>query len=493
MAFQPTDYPDVLVPVSGTNRYIRRITCGGNTLWIKKWNLTVNAGTGGSITGGASGKVVDGSSLSLTATPSSGYKFDRWEFSKSLPQKYKNNDSSATEKSTITPNGNKLNLTVKENVGVNAIFVEDTCSLTITLGNPYTIEPVDTQESDIDIHDYPAIGIGIFNEVTQQVEWTDITSRGQYLENLDNDQSVSAYAPKECFTGKRSLTISGIPVGSYVNIRARNFIPRKHSIWRDRDRIPGCYEFIGWTNQNIIFGQPDFDSVEFDSPTINTGAKISSGTNNYMLLDADTDVLFNTPGGNDFVDNPRNHITTVYMNRNKHIYGWFAHVRSAFGAGGLRRWAPTPDSVTDGALMYDNLTDQKATEMVDAILAVYPTVEYVGTYTGANKITGYRSSDIELPTGGIIAHSSDETYYFYKESGNRRYINYNWRLGYNNVISNSMNGFSGVDCIIKHLKFAKKPGSKTDKTMLHEIHLRRVSGGISQILKNKLSAIYTRL
>lgn len=120
--FKPTDYPDVLVPVNGTNRYIRSIKSGSTTLWIKKWDLTVNAGTGGSITGGVSGKVVDGSSLSLTATPSSGYKFDRWEFSKSLPQKYKNNDSSATEKSTITPNGNNLNLTVKEDIEVYAIF-----------------------------------------------------------------------------------------------------------------------------------------------------------------------------------------------------------------------------------------------------------------------------------------------------------------------------------------------------------------------------------
>ena len=123
MAFKPTDYPDVLVPISGTNRYIRTIKekLSGRVLWTKKWRLTASAGTGGSINVGSK-DVVDGDTVNIIATPASGYDFSSWVTSKNLPQKYKDNDPTATEKSVIVDNGSSISVTMKENVSISALF-----------------------------------------------------------------------------------------------------------------------------------------------------------------------------------------------------------------------------------------------------------------------------------------------------------------------------------------------------------------------------------
>ena len=67
------------VPVAGKNQYSFNIQLRDWKFTVsfkKEYTVTVSAGTGGTVSGG--GKVLDGSSCTVTARANSGYSFDGW-------------------------------------------------------------------------------------------------------------------------------------------------------------------------------------------------------------------------------------------------------------------------------------------------------------------------------------------------------------------------------------------------------------------------------
>ncbi len=81
--------------------------------WQHEYYLTVTAGAGGSITGGASGWYADGASVSLTAVPSDGYSFFKWDGSVALSAIYDTtvsvtNDAAKSVSATFLASGTPI-------------------------------------------------------------------------------------------------------------------------------------------------------------------------------------------------------------------------------------------------------------------------------------------------------------------------------------------------------------------------------------------------
>ena len=326
MAFKPTDFYDVLVPILGTNRYIRNIKSGGTIIWNHKWTLTlvpadhVTYSVSPDPLPESSGNdyvFYDGTSVTVTATPATGYSITTKVGNKILPDKYTENDDSAHESSgSISFSGNQATFIMKEDVRIVCSTTTNTHTLKLYMGNHGYEDETDGKKSvSIGIgYDTPPAGT-TSNMNGTRAKWS--IGDMYFNSNVMNDSSQKIYKAANATNIIKGKDEDGYYVTTETPFNSTDIATIRAS------GTASCYEFVGFTTERL-----SFSALEEN--------KITAGM--YSLTDNDKQLLLNgisfvgsgtTDLGNlyngSFRDN-QCHMTTVKMNADRKLFAWFAHV-----------------------------------------------------------------------------------------------------------------------------------------------------------------------
>lgn len=379
MAFKPTDYPDVLVPVSGTNRYIRNIYQGSTLLWRHKWTLTI-----------PEHKVGGYSVITFTVKRGSTVDANNVE---SYEHEYNDGDEIQIEFHINTTNF--PNYVVSSVICNTSLLPKHTDGCTLDEINAYGDQSICNVASD-------KSSASIVIKENMEIKCTVRSTSGNVLKLIvGNPRTLSNETKKSLTVGACISDDDVANLSEKINLLSysANSKYSKDITTTGEFSIPttttqatiyahgtsSCYEFIGFTT-DLLDG---FKSSRSFGKKVTKG--VIDGFTCYELTDNDKAML---TGGVDFLHDNHCHITTCDMSQNRTVYAWFAHV--------YLRWDTTPNWNA-----YDNNNK--------GFVYTEQDVERISAELIANGYTKIGTSGHAHPTVEMLSMPNDSVYKGYND------------------------------------------------------------------------------
>lgn len=220
-----------------------------------EYNVTINVNGNGTVTGANMGTYLEGTELTLTATPAEHYEFTGWT-------------------GDVTSTDNPLTVTVNSDVTITANFEKQKHILTVFVND----ENKGTIDVATDSHEY---GTEVILTATPKpgyklLAWSNKATTPSITLTMDNNKAVSAYFVKEYATDP-TFTIE--------------------KVWENTINIPGTgngYQAVGWDGK-IYMQDADNKKIKvFSNGTDEAAEYASSGAGQQIAVDgAGNLIVFN--------------------------------------------------------------------------------------------------------------------------------------------------------------------------------------------------------